>query len=164
MKISDGYWMNKKGYNISYAVQIAEIVTDDDSVTVYAAHHWISNRSMTLEGPVFTVRFTSTMENSIKVTIEHFSGSIRRAPAFTLYENHGFKPVIHPTKDGGYELISGSTSVTIGAVGCPWNVTYRYNGQLLTKSDCRSLSLIEEDAVYAQMKRITEKNVPFYAQ
>ena len=68
MKISDGYWLSKTGYNIHWAVQIYDTEADNDSITVYAASQFISNRGMTLGGPVFTVRFTSTLENSIKVT------------------------------------------------------------------------------------------------
>ncbi|MBQ8182209.1 MAG: hypothetical protein IJ010_09610, partial [Ruminococcus sp.] len=164
MKISDGYWLNRNGYNVSYAVQIAGIETDENSVTVYAAHQWIANRGMTLGGPLFTVRFTSVLENSIKVTIEHFSGSVRKNPDFPLYEAPDFRPVIRRTSDGGCELISGKTSVTIGTIGDKWDITYRYNGRLLTKSGQRTLSVIEESPINAEIRRMSEKSLPFFAQ
>ncbi len=164
MKISDGYWLNKNGYNVSYAVQIAGIETDENSVTVYATHQWIANRGMTLGGPLFTVRFTSVLENSIKVTIEHFSGFAQKKPDFPLYENPAFRPVIRRTSDGGCELISGRTSVKIGTIGDKWDITYRYDGRLLTKSGQRTLSVIEESPLSAELRRTSEKALPFFSQ
>ena len=114
MKVSDGYWMNKVGYNVHWASQIYEIKADERSVTVYASANYISNKGMTLGGPVLTVTFTSTLENSIKVRIEHFSGTATKRPSFMLYEDGGFKPVINRLSRGGWELISGKTSVRIG--------------------------------------------------
>ncbi|MBQ9898090.1 MAG: alpha-xylosidase, partial [Ruminococcus sp.] len=86
MKISDGFWLNKPGYNVNYATQMYDIEADDRSITVYATNQWIGNRGMTLGGPMLTVTFTSTLANSIKVTIEHFRGARKKTPSFTLYE------------------------------------------------------------------------------
>ena len=62
MKVSDGFWMTKMGYNVNYAEEVYGIDTDETSVTVYTTHQWIGNRGMTLGGPVLTIRFTSTLE------------------------------------------------------------------------------------------------------
>ena len=35
MKISDGFWLNKPGYNVNYATQMYDIEADENSVTVY---------------------------------------------------------------------------------------------------------------------------------
>ena len=111
MKISDGFWLNKPGYNVNYATQMYEIEADENSITVYATNQWIANRGMTLGGPMITVRFTSTLKDSIKVTVEHYSESLKKAPAFGLNEDVSFKPVINKLENGGYELISGKTKV-----------------------------------------------------
>lgn len=84
MKISDGFWLNKPGYHVDYATQMYTIETDENSITVYAANQWISNRGMTLGGPMLTIRFTSTLENSIKVSIEHFKGTLKNLPNLHL--------------------------------------------------------------------------------
>lgn len=115
MKISDGFWLNKPGYSVDYATQMYTVEADDYSVTVYATNQWISNRGMTLGGPMFTIRFTSTLENSIKVSIEHFKGVLKKLPEFSLNEDSSFKPNIIKDESGGYELISGKTKVKIGA-------------------------------------------------
>ena len=145
MKVNDGFWMTRKGYKLDYSEEIYHISADDSSVTVTTTHQWIHNRGMTLGGPVLTVRFTSTLENSIKVTISHFSGTPDRSPAFELIVDSGFRPTIERTENGGYVLISGKTSVTIPPVKSPWGVEFRYGGKLLTRNGWRTTSIIQRE-------------------
>ena len=162
MKFSDGFWLNKPGYEVNYATQMYEITADDRSVKVRATNQWIGNRGMTLGGPVLEITFTSTLENSIKVTVEHFKGALDKGPHFELYEDTDFKPVIEKT-DGGYTLTSGRTSVKIGAQGGAWDIKYYYDGKLLTKSGWRTTSYIKE-ADWRTRNRLSEKQGQnFYA-
>ncbi|MCR4639898.1 alpha-xylosidase [Ruminococcus sp.] len=161
MKISDGYWLSKTGYNVSWAVQIYDTEADENSITVYASSQFIANRGMTLGGPVFTVRFTSTLENSIKVTIEHFSGEKISAPAFDLNEDKGFKPVIKKRRSG-WELISGRTSVRIGRNKKEWDISYWYGDRLLTKSGWRTTSMIEEEQWHRKARESAEAEQRFF--
>jgi alpha-D-xyloside xylohydrolase len=164
MKISDGFWLTKPGYSINYATQMYDIEADDTSVTVYATNQWIANRGMTLGGPMLTIRFTSTLENSIKVTIEHYSAALKKAPSFQLYEDTSFRPVVKQTENGGYELISGKTSVKIGSQGGGWDVAYYYDGRLLTKEGWRTTAYIEEEDWSAEKRRASESGARFFAQ
>ena len=163
MKVSDGFWLNKPGFNVNYATQMYTVEADDTSVTVYATNQWIANRGMTLGGPMLTIRFTSTLENSIKVTIEHFKGALRKSPAFELNEDSGFKPVVKGSKDDGYELISGRTSVKIGAEKSGWNVSYWYDGRLLTKEGWRTTSVIEEEEWLRKNQTTGTEGTRFFA-
>lgn len=157
MKYSDGFWLDQPGYNVSYATQMYEVTADDRSVNVYAATQWIYNRGMTLGGLVLEISFTSTMENSVKVTIDHHRGTVKKGPYFDLNENYDFKPVINKLADGGYELISGDTKVVVAGQGQGWDIKYYYKDKLLTKSGWRTTSLIEED------KRVTESRMNAHA-
>ena len=38
MKFSDGFWLNKPGYEVNYATQMYEITADDKSVKVLATN------------------------------------------------------------------------------------------------------------------------------
>ena len=163
MKVSDGFWLNKPGFNVSYATQMYTVEADDTSVTVYATNQWIANRGMTLGGPMLTIRFTSTLENSIKVTIEHFKGALRKSPAFELNENTGFKPVVRGSKEDGFELISGRTSVKIGGEKSGWNVSYWYDGRLLTKEGWRTTSVIEEEEWLRKNQTAGAEGTRFFA-
>ena len=164
MKISDGFWLNKPGYNVNYATQMYTVEADDRSVTVYATNQWIGNRGMTLGGPMLSITFTSTLENCIKVSIEHFSGALRKSPSFTLYEDASFKPVVRKNDDGSYDLISGKTSVHIGAEGGGWEVAYYFGDKLLTKTGWRTTSLIEEEEWLNKNKRIAADGTRFFAE
>ncbi|MGN0614673.1 alpha-xylosidase [Ruminococcus flavefaciens] len=161
MKISDGYWLSKTGYNVHWAVQIYDTEADEGSITVYASSQFIANRGMTLGGPVFTVRFTSTLENSIKVTIEHFSGERKSSPAFALNEDKGFRPVIKKHRSG-WELISGKTSVRIGKSKKEWDISYHYGDRLLTKSGWRTTSIIEEEQWHRKARESAEADRRFF--
>lgn len=164
MKVSDGFWLNKSGYIVDYATQIHAVEADESSLTVYAVHQWINNRAMTLGGPMFTVKFTSTFENSIKVTIEHYKGALKKVPVFSLNEDNSFRPVIRKTSDGGYELISGETSVRTGCTGSEWYIEYRYGDKLLTKADWRSTSLIREEEWLNIRKKAEQEHTRFFAR
>jgi alpha-D-xyloside xylohydrolase len=142
MKISDGYWLDKNGYKTDYATQIYDVKADAKSVTVYAVCQWIADRGQTLGGPMLTIRLTSTLENSIKVTIEHFSGIRKTGPSFELSEDSDFRPEIRRTSDGGYEVVSGKIRAVLGPVRSGWGVRYYYGDNLLTNSGSRTTSLI----------------------
>ena len=121
MKLSDGFWLNKPGYNVNFATEAFEITADERSIHVFCTTGWIANRGQMLGGPALEVTFTSTLENSIKVTVDHFRGQLRKGPAFVLNEDSSFKPVINKLVSGGYELISGNTKVVIGAEKGAWD-------------------------------------------
>ena len=164
MKISDGFWLNKPGYNVNYATQMYTIEADESSITVYATNQWIGNRGMTLGGPMLTIRFTSTLENSIKVNIEHFKGALKKTPDFTLYENKDFKPIVKQTENGGWELISGKTKVRIGSQGSGWDVSYWYEDKLLTKEGWRTTSLVEKEEWFMKNESIGNEGARFFAK
>lgn len=163
MKYSDGFWMNKPGYDVNYATQIYDVITDERSITVIATAQWIGNRGQTLGGPLFTVKFTSTLENSIKVTVDHFKGAKKTGPDFKLYENPDFKPVIEKTENGGHILTSGKTSVVIGCGGGEWDIKYMYDGKLLTKSGWRTTSYIKEADWRTNNRMLEKQGQNFYA-
>ncbi len=164
MKVADGFWLNRPGYKVDYAAQIYTIEADDTSITVYAPCQCISHRGQTLGGAMLTVRFTSTLENTIKVSIEHFKGALKKSPSFALNEDAGFRPVINKTEDGGYELISGLTKVKIGAEKSGWNIAYYYDGKLLTKSGWRTTSVITEEEWLTENRRLSHKGDRFFAK
>lgn len=162
MKFSDGFWLNKPGYEVNYATQTYEVKASETSVTVRATNQWIANRGMTLGGPVLEITFSSTLENSIKVTIRHFKGSDRENSYFELNENPNFKPVI-TQENGAYTLTSGKTSVKISSEGGAWGAEYYYDGKLLTKNGWRTTSYIKEDSWRTNNRMLEKQGENFYA-
>lgn len=161
MKYADGLWLNKPGYGVNYATQMYEVTADETSINVLATNQWIGNRGMTLGGPVLEITFTSTLENTIKVSIDHYKGRVHKSPDFQLNEDKSFKPVIKET-DGAYELISGNTKVVV-AKGGAWDIKYYYNDKLLTKEGWRTTSYITEDQWKTNERMANDEMKPFFS-
>lgn len=142
MKFSDGFWLNKRGFEVSYASQAYEIKTGKNFINVLAPSNYIQNRGMTLGGPVLEVTFSSTQKDVIKVSIEHFKGGLDNMPKFELYEDQGYTPEV---KEYGeyWELISGCTKVRVGKFN--WNIQYFYKDKKLTGGSWRATTVINEN-------------------
>lgn len=48
MKVADGFWLSKKGYNVNYASQAYKVETTENSIKVLATPYTVMNRGMTL--------------------------------------------------------------------------------------------------------------------
>lgn len=119
MRPSDGYWCTRRGYNVHYAAQMYEIDATDDSITVYAACHAIRSRGDTLGGPMLTIRFTSPLENCIKVTIDHYEGALHPGPFFELSEDSGFRPTVQKRPDGCWSPPSSTRRASAVSISRP---------------------------------------------
>lgn len=142
MKFSDGFWLNKRGYEVSYASQAYEIKTGKNFINVLAPSSYIQNRGMTLGGPVLDVTFSSTQKDVIKVSIDHFKGGLDNMPKFELYEDQGYTPDIKEY-DEYWELVSGDTKVRIGKWN--WNIQYFHKDKKLTGGSWRATTVINEN-------------------
>ena len=145
MKFSDGFWLNKQGYEVSFLSQAYEVTTTKNSMTVLATKDRIFNRGQTLGGPILEVTFSSANENVIRVTVDHNKGDLPKAPHFTLYEDRSFTPTITNT-DEYAELVSGKTRVRVDKTK-GWLVEYFYEDRPLTSNGWRTTSIIEESPV-----------------
>ena len=141
MRFSDGFWLNKRGYDVKYAAQAYEITPVANGLNVYVPTTYIQNRGQTLEGPCLDITFTSTQKNVIKVSMVHFKGDLDNTPRFELDEDKGFTPEV-AEKDECWELTSGDTKVVIGKWS--YDVQYYYKDKRLTGGAWRSASVINE--------------------
>lgn len=142
MKFSDGFWLNKRGYEVSYASQAYEIKTGKNFINVLAPSSYIQNRGMTLGGPVLDVTFSSTQKDVIKVSIDHFKGGLDNMPKFELYEDQSYTPEVKEC-DEYWELASGDTKVRVGKWN--WNIQYFYKDKKLTGGSWRATTVINEN-------------------
>ncbi len=155
MKFSDGYWLTQPGYDLFYASVPYEIHVAEHSIHVLATKN-LAGRGDTLGGPVLDVYFSSGLENTIKVKVEHYRGIKKKGPDFQLYEDASFAPTTVET-DEYAELISGKTRVRIHK-GNAWLVEYFYEDRLLTKEGWRSTSYIAEDPYHTDARMLKQKN------
>ena len=141
MKFADGFWLNQKGYEVNYASQAYEIKTGKNYINVLATSTYIQNRGMTLGGPVLDITYSCTQKDVIKVTVDHYKGTLNNMPKFELNEDQGFVPEI-VEGDDYFELIAGDTKVHISKFA--WNVQFYYKDKKLTGGAWRATTIINE--------------------
>jgi alpha-D-xyloside xylohydrolase len=141
MKFTDGYWHMRRGFEPRFATQVHDIEPGSDALTVYAPTNNVRSRGDTLGAPLITIRYSSPMENVIRVQIFHYKGMVAREPHFVLNEINSIKPDI--TDDPkSVTFTSGQLSAQIHK-GENWLVEYKANERLLTSSGWRALGFVD---------------------
>lgn len=160
MKFANGFWVTQKGYDVKFASQPYEITTTQNSITVLVTSAVIENRGMTLQGPNLEVTYSSTCEDTIKVSTVHYKGGLDNTPHYELNEDANFKPIINDTEEY-IEMISGNTKVVI-AKGTSWNVQFYYKDKHLTGNTWRATSYITENQYSVDAKKELNKDNDFF--
>lgn len=90
MKFTEGYWRVREGFTALHPRSVDHVRTGDEgrSLTVFAPTVPALNRAQTLSNPEFTLTLKAPAPGVIAVTVEHFTGGIRRSPEFELNEPH----------------------------------------------------------------------------
>ncbi len=160
MKVADGFWLSKKGYNVNYASQAYKVETTANSIKVLATPYTVKNRGMTLGGPNLEITYTSTSENIIKVHIDHYRGGLDNIPQFELNEDTGYVPSITRTEDEVI-MVTGDTKLVI-KTGDEWDVAYYYKDKYLTGGAWRSTSIISESQFTANARLNLQEDDEFF--
>lgn len=160
MKISDGFWMDKKGYEVHYVAQAYQVETTDHEIHVLATPYVVQNRGMTLAGSNLEITYSSQMENVIKVHIDHYRGGLDNKPKFELTEDEGYLPEIRKEKDK-VVMISGQTRVEI-ALGNYWETAFYYGDNYLTGGADRATSLIKESSYIRDARLQSQREDDFF--
>ena len=145
---------------MKFASQPYEITTTQNSITVLVTSAVIENRGMTLQGPNLEVTYSSTCEDTIKVSTVHYKGGLDNTPHYELNEDANFKPIINDTEEY-IEMISGNTKVVI-AKGTSWNVQFYYKDRHLTGNTWRATSYITENQYSVDAKKELNKDNDFF--
>lgn len=160
MKFANGFWVTQKGYDVKFASQPYEITTTENSITVLVTSAVIENRGMTLQGPNLEVTYSSTCEDTIKVSTVHYKGGLDNSPQYELNEDANFKPVINENEEY-VEMISGNTKVVI-AKGKTWDVQFYYKDRHLTGNTWRATSYITENQYSLDARKELNKDNDFF--
>ena len=141
MKFTDGYWQTRPGVTPHYAAQAYEVTQEDDTITVYAPVGKLQQRGHTVNQPLLTLRFSSPMENVIRVQCVHHKGKSPRKPEFTLYPGPTTRVSI--SNDEHFTtLTSGDLSVRVNK-GSDWLVEYLGGKNVITSSGWRALGFVD---------------------
>jgi len=149
MKFTNGYWQIRPGVTPHWAAQAYKTEIEDDALVVTAPTRVIQGRGDTLNLPVMTVRYTSPLENVIRVQAVHHKGTVPHGPAFELALG---EPVVS-LADGAdaATLRSGDLSVRV-AKGDAWQVNFVCHepggDRVLTSSGWRALGYVDIDEAW----------------
>ena len=135
MKFTDGYWQMRPGNTPHYAAQVHDVTVEQEALTVYAPVGKLHTRGHTVSQPLLTVRYSSPMENVIRVQLVHHRGKRPQKPEFTLTPGSAPKISLSNNK-GSASLKSGELTVRVHKTE-DWRVEYLGGDQVLTFSSWR---------------------------
>src|SRR5215208_8024685 len=135
MKFTDGYWQMRPGMLPHYAAQVHEVIIEHDTLTVYAPIGKLQERGHTINQPLLTVRFSSPLENVIRVQLVHHRGTSPGKPVFPLHSQPA--PQVSISEDDhAATLASGSLHVRVNKES-DWLVEYIAADKVITSSGWR---------------------------
>jgi alpha-D-xyloside xylohydrolase len=141
MKFTDGYWQMRPGYTLHSPVQVHDVETEADALTVYGPTRRITHRSDCVNTPLLRVRFSSPLPNVVRVQIQHHRGARQLGPRFQLKELPGPQVEIRdsPTEAS---LTSGDLTVRVRKEG-EWLVTFGDGKRVITRSGRGAMGFVD---------------------
>lgn len=138
MKFTNGFWLMRKEYEPTYAVEYAGHEIDGEKLTVYSAAKHITGRGDCLNIGMLTVVISSPMENVIHVEAVHFDGQAGKPVRPVIYSGKT-KIDIQETED---TLIfqSGNAKAVVSKIPGKWCIAYYSGDRLLTMTDYRNMA------------------------
>lgn len=144
MKFDAGNWKLLPGTEAMYPLTVMDVRTEPDALVVVGYNKYVNHRADTLDGAVFTARFTSPMPDVIRVQITHFKGRRPRLPVFDLDYSLS-NPDVEIGRDGVHTwLKTGDLSVVVPVEG-NWRVDYLRGGRPLTSSEHKAIGLFKRE-------------------
>ena len=98
MKFTNGYWLTKPEFRMSYATQCVRAEATEKSLRLLAACRAVRGRGDVLNGATIRVVLTAPRSNIIRVQVTHFAGEADPGPHFETYEEEN-RPEIRIGKD-----------------------------------------------------------------
>ena len=139
MKFTNGYWMTRPNFTMSYATQCVRVNKSEKKLHVLSACRPVRGRGDILDGGTLDVTFTSPMENVIRVKVTHFAGKVDNAPHFEVFETEN-QPVIAEDEHSVSFTSGGLTARVLKQEGA-WQVDYvAEDGHVLTSSSFRGMA------------------------
>ncbi len=141
MKFTDGYWQMRPGFTPFFATQVHDIEIDANTLTIYATTQKIEHRGNTLNSALLTIRYSSPMENIIKVDVCHHQGMLPLEPEFQLIEHPAPKVEVQDRPEAA-TLTTGNLSLRAHKSD-DWRVEFKDGERLITHSGWRSLGFVD---------------------
>ena len=151
MKVNDGYWLIRDGWRVLHPVDVLDVATTADSVTVTALTRRFTGRGAELNTATLTVRLSSPAPGVIGVHAAHLVGGRPRTPAFELSPTA--TTVVVEQDEHQVSLTSGDLTARIDTA--TWRVTFEAEGRVLTDSGPKCLGAVTDpDGAHHMIERL----------
>lgn len=139
MKFTDGYWGIRDGITVQNPMDVRDVHVGQDSLTIFAPTKKINRKGDTLNGTLLTLKFSSPMEDVIRVEWIHHKGRNLKGPEFEIAQHN--PTIIVRNNDNEASLTSGKMTVRVNK-GDEWKIEYFYDGKRLTGSGHKAAATI----------------------
>ena len=140
MKFTAGYWEMRPEVTARFPVEVHEVQTDPEGMTIHATTQKLVHRGDTLNQFPISMRFSSPLANVIRVQIYHHKGRRVREPQFALYPQAG--PLVIEEGEEAATLTSGQLTARVAKTG-PWSVEFRDGERVVTSSGWRGAAFMD---------------------
>ncbi|MCI7457460.1 alpha-xylosidase [Actinomyces urogenitalis] len=142
MKFSNGYWLDREGYQVEKARGLLDLgsATDDGATALraYAPVRPVTGRGDTLNNPLLTATFTAVADGVIKVSLVNHAGRRDPGPHFEVTSEPGYSGVVQAEGEG-LTLHAGQLAVHLEE-GQDWTARFTHAGKELTASLPRAVA------------------------
>lgn len=160
-RFTDGFWKTSPHLAISYPEQVYDTEQEDGVLTVYASRCPITSRGQTLQGPLFTIRYSAPFPDVIRVELTHYDGAAKNR-LFRTHQDPDYRPEIRDD-ESGCSLTSGGLSVFLPK-GENFCARFSWNGMPLTQSGWHNAAYAVERSSHAAARRAMDTDLGFWQQ
>ncbi|WPC09029.1 alpha-xylosidase [Globicatella sp. PHS-GS-PNBC-21-1553] len=139
MKYSDGGWLVKEGFEVSYPAHVYTTRQTKEKLTLFAPFRYTSHKGYSLDGGMMTIEISAPAPNIIGVKAYHHKGVVDRFPKFEL--NTETVDVEISETEEHYIFTNGKMSLEV-AKGEQFHLVFKYEGRILTESKPRGQAYI----------------------
>lgn len=142
MKYSNGGWLIKEGYEVSYAAHCYEYSILKDRLILYAPFNYTDHKGQTLDGGMMTIELSSPAKDIVGIKMYHHKGQKKHPPKFELNMDSVKIEVLET--DENLIFKTGNTEVKI-SLDEQLQIDFYYCGKLITQSFPRSKAWVKDD-------------------
>lgn len=143
MKFSNGFWLLQDDVKALYPIEVRDIKTTEDDMTIYICTCRVTDRGDTLNRPMLTIRLSSPIKDVIKVKVTHFDGSEIPVTQFDINDEH-YRPEMVKSMDS-LSFTSGNLTMSIKDL-LKWESEITYNDKYITSHPFKGAAYIQKDS------------------
>lgn len=148
MKFTNGYWLDKDGYDLIYPRMVYDTEKNDNSVEVYAPCATVEHRGQTLNLAMLTLNVSSPLQGVLRIRIFHHKGGLAKGPAFEI-DDAGLSLDSSETEEL-LDIRSGGLTARIDKK--QWEMHFLHDDMPLTSSLSKAAAYIKDPTGHTFIK------------